>query len=433
MKKFDFFLGSIIILTCVSITSCSDDEGGASGPVDWDASAFRDADEMTANGGDQNYESDFAGKYRDDLANHIGCEPRDSYDGTDGPFSQINDAVVAAGTPLVLEGYNCAAKDYTHTAGGDPLVEDENKPIVILVHGNSESPNVWEEFSDSGMSENSYNTMSDYSFVPDSTARTMLASRLIEAGYRTIAVDARVDLVLNLADFITTGDYANASSNIDHGWYVPILQSLVKAVMKNYPDRKVSLIGHSLGVTAARDAIRRLFVEYLDNIDGAVNPWPRLKDVIMLHGANHGVSTYGALCGANLSMKGTVTCEMGSRDAYTQTYFHAPINGYLDEWTTPCGDGETAFSQRGHCGGNSAQYTTITIADDRSNGNLRDEFVSQESAKLNSDYCQNLTVTADDHDTSGYFFPPYYGYFSNHYSSARSEAGMSKILEILGD
>src|SRR5687767_8105105 len=58
--------------------------------------------------------------YRDDLGSHPGCA-------TDGMTY----------TPGSISGYQCAVKDY----GGSP---DGSKPIVLLIHGNSDTPDEWE-------------------------------------------------------------------------------------------------------------------------------------------------------------------------------------------------------------------------------------------------------------------------------------------------
>ena len=50
-------------------------------------------------------------------------------------------------------------------------------------------------------------------------------------------------------------------------------------------------------------------------------------DVIVASGANHGVVSFAKQCGVNLTMRGTVTCQMGQRNQYTQSSFHRPLNG----------------------------------------------------------------------------------------------------------
>ena len=88
---------------------------------------------------------------------------------------------------------------------------------------------------------------------------------------------------------------------------------------------------------------------------------PPLNDMILLAGANHGVSS-GPLCGTNPTMRGQVTCEMGDRAAYSPTDFHRPLNGPDGIYETPCGDGETAW-ERPICGDNAVDYTTIVMED----------------------------------------------------------------------
>ncbi len=46
-------------------------------------------------------------------------------------------------TPANIPGYRCAARQFEFPPG---VTEDTSKPIVILVHGNSDSPNGWMKF-----------------------------------------------------------------------------------------------------------------------------------------------------------------------------------------------------------------------------------------------------------------------------------------------
>ena len=94
--------------------------------------------------------------------------------------------------------------------------------------------------------------------------------------------------------------------------------------------------------------------------------------VILASGANHGVVSFASECGTNLTMRGTVTCQMGQRNQYTETEFHRPLNGpsitdrqrqFGGWWETPCADGDYAFGKRGACGGHVVAYTTITMKD----------------------------------------------------------------------
>jgi hypothetical protein len=135
-------------------------------------------------------------------------------------------------------------------------------------------------------------------------------------------------------------------------------------------------------------------------------------------------------------MRGTVTCEMGQRNQYTQTLFHRPLNGppidgiaeFGGWWETPCANGDYAFGKTNACGGNKVAYTTITMQD-LMNGTQQDEFVSEHASRLYPRECANNILTGlNDFDTSGYF---YNGYFRNHYGAVRSEAGLAKVIAAL--
>lgn len=320
-----------------------------------------------------------------------------------------------------IPGYECAAKEYAQPA------EDTTKPIVILVQGNSTRPHTWEKFLlPAGKTINA--AVEKVQFNPDTEARAQLADKLIAEHYRVIAVDMRTDLVATV-DPTGNNTTENAANNIDHGWSTPILQSLVKAVMKDNPGRKVALVGHSLGVTVVRDALRRLYVEYADGKEGAINPFPQLSHVILGSGANHGVSTYDAGLCANPTMRGTIVCEMGSRSNYVQTYFHKPLNGPKDLFATPCADGDYAFGKTGQCGGNVVKYLTITMTDVQQGANYQDYYVSEAASRINMPGCVvNKLTTLNDYDTSGYFGQ---GFIANHFGSLRSDAGLKLAMDFL--
>ena len=327
-------------------------------------------------------------------------------------------------TPAKVAGYPCAAREFPFPAG---VREDTTKPIVVLVHGNSDAPAGWMSFV--------ANDPSSLGFPADMTARDQLAELLPAAGFRTLAVDMRTDLVDDPAS-PANQDTGNTPKNTDHGWSVPILEELVRDLAIAYPDRHIDLVGFSLGATVERDALRRLWVEWADGT-WDVNILARVDHVIVASGANHGVSSFAAECGANLTMRGTVTCEMGQRNQYTQTQFHRPLNGpalvtedgtWGGWWETPCADGDYAYGKRGACGTHAVAYTTITMKD-LPNGTQQDEFVSEASARLHPTACaDNSLDELTDFDTSGYF---YNGYFRNHFGSARSPAGLAKILAAL--
>ncbi len=316
--------------------------------------------------------------YRDELTKHAGC----TTDGLNYPAANIL-------------GYTCAAKSYDFPAG---VTENTAKPIVLLIHGNSDAPDSWERF-------------------PAGTGKPMVAESLVAAGYRTFAVDLRIAKV---DDPQGNNDTENAARNIDHGWSVPIAQHLIESVLGAYPGRKIALIGFSLGVTIIRDALRRA------TFAGRVNPWARVADVILLAGANHGVSTFAKLCGKNPTMRGRVACELGPRDNYSPTDFLKLLNGSSGAWETPCADGQNAFGVTGLCGGNTVRWTTIVMKD-IADGSYQDEFVSQASSKLAG--ADNRNINLGDVDESGYFFN---GLLKNHYGAARSQAALTIMLEKLG-
>ena len=327
-------------------------------------------------------------------------------------------------TPASIPGFSCAAMEFPFPAGTS---EDTSKPIVILVHGNSDSPAGWMKFL--------HPNPSSLNFPADTTARDQLAELLPARGFRTIAIDMRTDKVDDPAS-PEGQDTGNTPKNTDHGWNVPLVEELVKKVAIAYPDRHIALVGFSLGATTVRDALRRLWVEWSDH-QWDTNIFERVDAVVLASGANHGVSTFAKECGANLTMRGTVTCEMGQRNTYTETDFHRPLNGpamptdhgeFGGWWETPCADGDYAFGKRAACGGHAVAYTTITMQD-LPNGTQQDEFVSEHASRLYPlDCANNLIDGLNDFDTSGYF---YNGYFRNHFGSVRSDAGLAKVIAAL--
>lgn len=326
-------------------------------------------------------------------------------------------------TPASIPGYACAAREFPFPDG---VGEDTEKPIVILVHGNSEAPTGWMKFV--------HPDPASLMFPADTKPRDQLAEKLPALGFRTIAIDMRTDKIDD-PNSPEGKDIGNTPKNADHGWTVPLLQELIKRVAIAYPERKISLVGFSLGATTVRDALRRLWVE---NQDGTwdVNIFSRVDTVVAASGANHGVVSFAKQCGLNLTMRGTVTCEMGQRNQYTQTAFHRSLNGpamaglaeFGGWWETPCADGDYAFGKRNACGGNRVAYTTITMQD-LMNGTQQDEFVSEHASRLYPKECTNNILTGlNDFDTSGYFFN---GFFRNHYGAVRSEAGLAKVIAAL--
>jgi hypothetical protein len=326
-------------------------------------------------------------------------------------------------TAATIPGFECAARQWEFPTG---VSEDTTKPIVILVHGNSETPTGWMKFV--------HPDPASLMFPADTTARDQLAEKLPALGFRTIGIDMRTDKIDDPKS-PEGKDIGNTPKNADHGWTVPLLQELIKKVAIANPDRKISLVGFSLGATTVRDALRRLWAE---NQDGKwdVNIFSRVETVVVASGANHGVVSFAKQCGLNLTMRGTVTCEMGQRNQYTQTAFHRALNGppidgiseFGGWWETPCANGDYAFGKTKACGGNKVAYTTITMQD-LENGTQQDEFVSEHASRLYPKECANNILTGlNDFDTSGYF---YNGFFRNHYGAVRSDAGIAKVITAL--
>jgi pimeloyl-ACP methyl ester carboxylesterase len=325
-------------------------------------------------GGDGEVSIEDAILYRDNLGSHPGCSTASmSY------------------TPGSIPGYQCALKAY-------PGSFDSSKPIVLLIHGNSDAPDSWERW-------------------PKDSGEPMVAETLVANNFETYAIDLRIDLN---DDPQTNNDTENAARNIDHGWSTPIAQHLIEATMDAFPERKITIIGFSLGVTITRDALRRLHLE-------GKRPWAHLQDVITLAGANHGVSTYARLCGKNPTMRGQVACELGPRDAFSPTDFIKPLNGKAGAYETPCADGTSAFGDDGACEGHQVSWTTVVMRD-ISDGSYQDEFVSEASSHL--DGADNRLIDLTDVDESGYFFN---GLLKNHYGAARSQAALGIITEVVLD
>jgi hypothetical protein len=324
--------------------------------------------------------------YMDDLSSHPGCT-------TAGLAARAAADGTAAGyTAAVINGgaFKCAAKEYPLMGADDP-----SKPIIVLVHGNSSTPDDWEVFSG------------------DPAGTKMISETLIADGYHVYASDVRYDKV-------PVDTKNNPAQNYDHGWAVPIVQSLLTNLLKQYPaPRMFNLAGFSIGPTVIKDALRRM-------LRAGLNPFARIHALHLASGGFHGVSTYTTNCGSetaplNDTMAGLASCQLGDRGAYSLTPFEAPLNGTASpdavSFDTPCSDGNTAYGQTGVCGGNTVVYTTVVFADPPS-GPLLDEFVSQASSHL--DGANNMTVTQEE--TDGFFFM---GAFPHHYGAIRSAQGIA--------
>jgi pimeloyl-ACP methyl ester carboxylesterase len=319
--------------------------------------------------------------YRDDLAAHPGCTTADIATRTS------IDAKPAGYTAAVLPDFPCSAKEYPVPAG-----EDTTKPIIVLVHGNSSTPLDWEA-----------NPEDPATGTPNGPK---IAETLVADGYHVYAADFRYDKVNDPTEQGT----GNAAKNFDHGWASPILERLIKSLVTKYPTRKINLAGFSLGTTIIRDALRRMHHR-------GEKPFEKVHSLLLISGANHGVSSFTALCNdpanpANKTMRGLVACQLGNRDNYSPTPFLTPLNGATPAIETPCADGYNAYGQANACGGNRVLYTTVVFKD-QPDGTLLDEFVSERSAKLQG--ADNKTVTTVD--TSTFFLN---GLFKNHYGAIRS-------------
>jgi pimeloyl-ACP methyl ester carboxylesterase len=329
--------------------------------------------------------------YRDDLAAHPGCS-------TEG----------LAYTPATIPGYQCAAKAYPVTD------EDTTKPIILLVHGNSDGTGGWEAFSDPSCDP------------PGAMqGQPMLAERLGAAGYRVYAVDMRSNRTQltgsDPADCM--GPTCNVAHTMDHGWGVPIVMHFIRSVAAAHPDRQLALIGHSFGVTVIRDALRRL------DVNEHADLWPRIDEVILLSGGNHGVSMACGFseCGVNTTMRGRAACQIGNRDAWEPNCWSLPLSGPAGAWETPCADGDSAFGRTGACGGHAVQYTTIVISNDDA-GTPQDICVSEQAAMLQG--ADNETLAGTSIDESDYFLC---GVLETHFASQRSLEAMNLVLDRLAD
>ncbi len=395
-----------------------------------------DAPRMVDAGNDHSIQG--SGHYRDNLTNHPGCVPKSAgYTvNTSEPLVTDNQVTTAPeGSQIALDGFPCAAEEFSLTN------EDTTKPIVVLVHGNSAGPTSFIEYHNdtlNGTTQKTANVTGPSTQIPiESDTREMLVSKLLAAGYHVIAWDARSDLVYT-QDGAGDPSYriVEPAFNRDHGWDVPMLESLVKALYKNYPNRRFSFLGHSLGVTVIRDTMRRLYNDFKAGTSD-VNPFTQIQDIYLASGANHGVVAGDAECTAedpnNPTMVDFGACELGDRANWQPSYFDGPITGPADLWAAPCADGDYAFGDHSACGGNVIQYTTA-VMEDLPNGSLQDEFVSQASAMLALDGCvDNETIGLSDFDVSGYFFTGAPAIFANHFGTIRSDNGMAMIMSKLGD
>jgi len=341
--------------------------------------------------------------YMDDLSTHPGCT-------TEGITTRTwLDGTPASYTPAVINcgKFTCSAKEYPV-----PAHEDVTKPIIVLVHGNSSTPNDWE------------------TYVNDPAKTPMISETLLAAGYHVYASDVRFDKVpVDMTN--------NPAQNYDHGWAVPIVQSLLTNLFEQYPPpRMFNLAGFSIGPTILRDALRRMH-------RAGLHPFSRIHALHFASAGNHGVSTFSALCGSetspsNTTMAGLAACQLGNRTGYTVTPFEQPLNGGnppdVQSFDTPCSDGNTAYGQTGVCDGNTVVYTTVVFKDN-SDGTTLDEIVDQASTALVG--ANNMTVSEPEPGTCpagsttncvGYWLYPELEY---HFASIRSAQGVAIAVAAL--
>ncbi len=350
--------------------------------------------------------------YRD-LATHPGCST------AAGPFGPL--PYTAASIP----GYTCAAQEFG--------TDDASKPIILLVHGNSSTPHDYQQCTVSPLYLTTACTAVNYD---------MIADQLKADGYHVYMSDVRYDLVNDN----TNGD--NPSLNYDHGWAVPIVQSLITALVNDYPSRKINVLGFSLGPTIIRDALRRLHRAgaIFPDANGNANStgvYQHMNQLYFASGANHGVSTFELYCNSsfvpsNNTMAGLAACQLGDRTGYVESPFETPLNGPggngaadITSWDTPCSDGTTAYGQAGVCGSHTVTYTTEVFADP-TDGPLQDEFVDEASSHLNG--ATNLTTT--DIDPTDYFVSNKstdgtHGGLYHHFGSIRGQDGVTQAVKVL--
>lgn len=328
--------------------------------------------------------------YRDDLAAHPGC---------------TTDAL--AYEPADIAGYRCAAKAYPVDD------EDASTPVVLLIHGNSDGTGGWESFEDPSCDPRG-----------PMQGEPMLAERLSSTGFRVYAIDMRHDLTVRTGNDPDDcmGPGCNTAHSMDHGWSVPLVMHFVRSVLAAHPERQISLVGHSFGVTTIRDALRRLHVEEGEAV------LERVDDVVLLSGGNHGVSTACgfAECGVNTTMRGRAACQIGNRDAWEPNCWSTSLNGPDGAWETPCSDGSSAFGEAA-CGGHSVEYTTIVMRD-LPDGAQQDLCVSEQASMLKG--ADNRTIALTSYDESDYFLC---GLLKNHFGSQRSLEAMQMIIAELSD
>ena len=315
--------------------------------------------------------------YRDDLQLHPGC----TMQGLLYEPSPLGDFAGAVRTWPFPEG----------------VVEDRSRPVVLLLHGNSDTPSCWESF-------------------PPGEGEPMLAELLAARGIRALALDFRIDRVDDPTESWETG---NPAMNVDHGWATPLAERFIETALAVHADRRFAIVAFSFGATVARDALRRL------HLRRSVSPLDHIDQVILASGANHGVVSYERLCGHNVTMAGKAACQLGSRAHYEPTPFLTALNGPGGSWETPCADGAHAFGEAA-CGGHVVAYTTI-VMHNIFYDYFKDEFVSEASSRLEG--ADNRVTGLGAYDESGYF---YAGAFRNTFGSIRSREGLAIILERLG-
>ena len=156
-------------------------------------------------------------------------------------------------TPASIPGYACAAREFPFPDG---TTEDTTKPIVILVHGNSESPTGWMKF-----------------LHPDPSSLMFPGRHRRARSARRAAARARLPH--------DRGRHAHRSDRRPeqprgqgHRQHAEELRPRLDGAAPRGADQArrdrepgspaLAVVGFSLGATTVRDALRRLWVENQD-------------------------------------------------------------------------------------------------------------------------------------------------------------------------
>ena len=382
-----------------------------------------------------------SGYYWDDLAIHPGCAPRLVYDGDTDIFNSAttnssNEATVPSGSGAdgtnsgtLLQGYQCAAKIYDARPSGF----DDGLPIVVLMPGNSGSPNHFEEYFRAEIAGTTV-TSGSFEYTLASTVQESLATKLVALGYQVFSPDMRPDQIIATLDGAVVAtefadpSFGDAFGSMDHGWGSPILQHFMETLMTN-TDQQISMVGHSYGYSLVRDSLRRIYMKHKAG-NFPINPYTRIRDLVLCSGTAHGVRNGDLECSTRSNLRSKCNCQMGDRESYIPTDFNKALNGPNDLYATPCADASTAYGETGVCEDHAVRYTTITMRDVE-DGVFQDEYVSEGASALNIAPCvsNELISSENGFDTSGFFYGG--ALLANHLGAIRSQEGIAKIIEAL--